>query len=253
MSEHVSGFRPTSTFSTLAPNLREISKAACRAQLHKAVSDAVQASGCEYYMFASSVPVEEGLSFAPAMHTLPASIVDAMVSMGLYRSNPVLAELRKSNNAVVVSMSISDPNPIIAEVSRLVSRFGIVGAALVPVLSATNDMSVIGGYSCRCTPSPEAVSLLRMIGTAASLRLLELHDLPEPPTLTNTQANILQWAAAGKSNGDIAEIIGLSPRNCQYHMGEIFRKLGVATRSQAIAALMAGRVQSPMSAASREK
>ncbi|SFV38585.1 DNA-binding transcriptional regulator, CsgD family [Devosia crocina] len=253
MSVHRSGFNPTSAFSALAPNLREISKSACSIQLQRAVSDAVQSIGFAYFVFAASVSVEEDTEFYPTMHTLPAKVVDAMVSRGLYRSNPVLARLRQSADAVVVSMNVADPNPVIAEVSALVAPLGIVGAALVPVLSATESLSIIGGYSCSGAPSPEAVSSLRVIGTATSLRMLELCDLPEPPTLTATQASILQWAAAGKSNGDIAEIVGLTRRNCEYHMGEIFRKLGVATRGQAIAALMEGRVQSPMSAASREK
>jgi DNA-binding CsgD family transcriptional regulator len=248
-----SGFSPTSTFSALAPHLREISKAACRIQLQRAVSDAVQAVGFAYFVFASSVPAEEGPAFYPTMHTLPASVVDAMVSRGLYRSNPVLARLRQSNDAVVVSINVADINPVIAEVSRLLAPFGVIGAALVPVLSATDNLSIIGGYSSDGVPSSTAALSLRVIGTATSLRLLELHDLPEPPTLTNMQANILHWAAAGKSNGDIAEIVGLTRRNCEYHMGEIFRKLGVASRGQAIAALMDGKVQSPMSAASREK
>lgn len=248
-----SGFSPTSTFSALAPHLREISKAACRLRLQTAVSDAVQAVGFAYFAFACAVSPEEGRGFYPTMHSLPASVVDAMVSRGLYRSNPVLARLRQSNDAVIVSMNVSDLNPVIAEVSRLLAPFGVVGAAITPVLSATENLSVIGGYSCHAVPSSSEVSSLRVIGTAISLRLLELHDLPEPPTLTNMQADILHWAAAGKSNGDIAQIVGLTRRNCEYHMGEIFRKLGVASRGQAIAALMEGKVQSPMSASSREK
>ena len=253
MSELGGSFNPTSALCALAPKLREISKAACKIQLQKAASDAVQGVSCEYFVFASAVSSSEGSAFYPTMHTLPAAVLDEMVSRGLYRSNPVLARLRQTKDAVVVSMNVDDPNPVIAEVSKVVSPFGIVGAATVPVLSATNDLSIIGGYSRTGVPGHEAISSLRIIGTAISLRLLELHDLPEPPRLTDTQASILQWAAAGKSNGDIAEIVGLSRRNCEYHMGEIFRKLGVATRGQAIAALTEGRVQSPMSAASREK
>ncbi|KKB80396.1 hypothetical protein VW35_08450 [Devosia soli] len=253
MSEHSGGFSPTSTFSALAPKLREISKSACSIQLQRAVSEAVHCIGFKYFVFASSISAEENTKFYPTIHTLPANVVDALVSRGLYRSNPVLTRLRQSNDAVVVSMNVADPNPVIAEVSKLLAPLGIVGAALVPVLSATENLSVIGGYSCDRVPPPGTVSSLRLIGTATSLRLLELCDLPEPPTLTEKQATILQWAAAGKSNGDIAEIVGLTRRNCEYHMGEILRKLGVATRGQAIAALMAGRVQSPISAASREK
>lgn len=253
MSDDGRGFRPTLPFSGLAPQLREISKAACQIQLREAISGAVQAAGCEYYVFAPSVPAEEGASFVPMMSTLPASVMDAMASKGFYRSNPVLSRLRQTGNAVVVALNRDDPNPVIGEVSRLMSPYGIVGAVLVPVLSATSDLSVIGGYSRKGVPTHEVISSLRIIGAAASIRLLELHDLPQLPVLTGTQTSILQWAAAGKSNGDIAEIVGLSRRNCDYHMGEIFRKLGVATRGQAIAALAEGKVQSPMSAASREK
>lgn len=57
--------------------------------------------------------------------------------------------------------------------------------------------------------------------------------------LTDKQIEILKWAAAGKSNLDIATIMNLSRRTIEYHMAEIFKKLGVATRSQAVAILAA--------------
>ena len=53
--------------------------------------------------------------------------------------------------------------------------------------------------------------------------------------LTNRQLEILNWAAAGKSNGDIATILSQSRRAIDYHMSEILRKLRVTSRTQAIA------------------
>jgi len=53
--------------------------------------------------------------------------------------------------------------------------------------------------------------------------------------LSVIQLEILSWIAEGKSNLDIATIVGLNERGVRYHVTEILRKLGVATRAQAAA------------------
>ena len=51
---------------------------------------------------------------------------------------------------------------------------------------------------------------------------------------------MLLWVAQGKSNRDIAEILGLSPRTVNKHLETIYQKLGVENRaSAAIAAVKA--------------
>jgi PAS domain S-box-containing protein len=55
--------------------------------------------------------------------------------------------------------------------------------------------------------------------------------------LTAQQLDLLTWAAAGKSNTDIATITGLSRRGVEYHMEQILKKLGVASKAQAAALL----------------
>jgi DNA-binding CsgD family transcriptional regulator len=51
---------------------------------------------------------------------------------------------------------------------------------------------------------------------------------------------VLLWVAKGKTNRDIAEILGMSPRTVNKHLEHIYVKLGVETRSAA-AALVAGK------------
>lgn len=53
--------------------------------------------------------------------------------------------------------------------------------------------------------------------------------------LSDPQMEILKWIAEGKSNHDIATITNTTERAVRYHVGEILRKLGVATRAQATA------------------
>jgi len=53
--------------------------------------------------------------------------------------------------------------------------------------------------------------------------------------LTAREAEVLSWVAAGKSNRDIAEILGLSPRTVDKHLEQIYAKLGVENRASAAA------------------
>lgn len=58
--------------------------------------------------------------------------------------------------------------------------------------------------------------------------------------LTPREMEVLAWVAKGKTNRDIAEILGMSPRTVNKHLEHIFVKLGVETRSSA-AALVIGK------------
>lgn len=56
------------------------------------------------------------------------------------------------------------------------------------------------------------------------------------PCLTDREGEVLLWVARGKTNRDIADILGMSPRTVGKHMEHIFEKLGVETRTAAAGA-----------------
>jgi DNA-binding response OmpR family regulator len=51
--------------------------------------------------------------------------------------------------------------------------------------------------------------------------------------LTHREAEVLVWIARGKSNRDIGDILGLSPRTVNKHLEQIYVKLGVENRASA--------------------
>ena len=57
--------------------------------------------------------------------------------------------------------------------------------------------------------------------------------LPNP--LTQRELDVLEWVARGKTNRDVAEILGMSPRTVNKHLEHIYEKLGVETRTAAVA------------------
>ena len=57
--------------------------------------------------------------------------------------------------------------------------------------------------------------------------------------LTAREAEVLYWVVQGKTNRDIGDILGTSPRTVHKHLEHVFEKLGVETRTAAAGLAMA--------------
>ncbi len=77
--------------------------------------------------------------------------------------------------------------------------------------------------------------LLAQVTSAGYVASIEQYQL------TPRETDVLAWVAKGKTNRDIGEILGMSPRTVNKHLEHIYVKLGVETRSAA-AALAVGKL-----------
>lgn len=59
---------------------------------------------------------------------------------------------------------------------------------------------------------------------------------PQPPRLTGRENDVLRLVAEGKGNQEIGQCLGISHRTVKVHMTNIFEKLGVNRRTDAIMA-----------------
>jgi DNA-binding response OmpR family regulator/DNA-binding CsgD family transcriptional regulator len=57
--------------------------------------------------------------------------------------------------------------------------------------------------------------------------------------LTQRESEVLNWVIKGKTNRDIGDILGTSPRTINKHLEHVFVKLGVETRTSAAAVALA--------------
>jgi DNA-binding CsgD family transcriptional regulator len=66
--------------------------------------------------------------------------------------------------------------------------------------------------------------------------LLEARQTEVP--LTAREREVLAWVARGKTNAEIARVLWLAPSTVRKHLENVYAKLGVSTRTAAVARLL---------------
>jgi DNA-binding CsgD family transcriptional regulator len=74
-----------------------------------------------------------------------------------------------------------------------------------------------------------------------------LDPLPEQPNtptphgrLSAREAQVVEMAVLGLTNGEIARRLGVTPHAIKFHLSRSYRKLGVANRTEAAVAYIRG-------------
>jgi len=126
------------------------------------------------------------------------------------------------------------------------SAAGLLPASLEPALASGAALALVTAAGTRLS--------VRNLGAAALGETMLLFGTQRDDTggsssaarladaaLTPRETEVLSWLAKGKTNRDIGEILGTSPRTVNKHLEHIFEKLGVETRAAA-AALASGQL-----------
>jgi DNA-binding NarL/FixJ family response regulator len=98
----------------------------------------------------------------------------------------------------------------------------------------TQCMINIGGLQLECamlSPIGPDELLFRLSESRADEEGAVLQQLG----VTSRESEVLLWLSRGKSNREIGEILGISPRTVNKHLEQIFVKLGVENRASAAA------------------
>jgi DNA-binding response OmpR family regulator/DNA-binding CsgD family transcriptional regulator len=109
------------------------------------------------------------------------------------------------------------------------AQAGGTGAKAPALASFPNNAQLQLQYMGKLGPNEFLLRLAKDAGseTPASFR----SDLG----LTTREGEVLSWLSKGKTNRDIAQILGLSPRTVDKHLEQIYAKLGVENRTAAAA------------------
>ena len=92
---------------------------------------------------------------------------------------------------------------------------------------------------------PVDYDVLAALITARLARVARSAVWPKHVGLREREVETMTWAARGKTFAEIGEILGLSKRTVEFHLENARRKLGVATRTQALIKAAAGHLIRP--------
>lgn len=106
----------------------------------------------------------------------------------------------------------------------------------MPVLNV-NQGSAKLNLTVASMTDEEWVLVLRESSDEAQIDALGKHF-----QLTKRESEVLYWTVKGKTNKDVGEILGTSPRTINKHLEHVFQKLGVETRTAA-ASLVASKIK----------
>ena len=124
--------------------------------------------------------------------------------------------------------------------SEYYRRIGIDHAVAVPLLVDRGLLVSFVLNRSRCDFSDRECAFLDLVREPLSALYRHLLARARPASgfatlpVTPREREVLSWLAAGKTDQEIAGILGMSPRTVQKHLQHIYEKLGVETRTAAV-------------------
>ena len=182
---------------------------------------------------------DPGEPFETCMHmcTRPQQWVERYVDQGYVRVDPLVQEVFRSTRSFCWS-DVLDHLPLDSlaqQIHRERIEFGLHQGFVVPIYDSkgyTGVVSLAGDGDL----TPEIKDSLTVASVFVHNRLVTLlrgQILPDD-LLTTREIECLSWAAEGKSDWEIGQILHISSKTVNYHIENIKRKFGVPTRVQAI-------------------
>lgn len=122
-------------------------------------------------------------------------------------------------------------------------RFGLVNLAAHGICDFDNHTASYFSFSCIPEPlNQRHAYLLKLLVPHLHAALTRVVSNPrfnrtsaQESKLTKREKEILQWMSSGKSNWEIAQVVGLSESTVKNHVHHILVKLHATTRAQAVA------------------
>jgi DNA-binding NarL/FixJ family response regulator len=191
--------------------------------------------------------------FRRGMRALLGTVPDLAV-VGEAESGAAAVRLCAELAPDVVLMDLQMPGGTGIEATLEIRRVSPVSRVLVVTLFEDDDSVFAAlragalGYILKDTDEEEMVRAIHAVangeaifGPAIATRVLAYfaHDRSAPPpvvfpSLTEREREILQLVARGRSNPEIARELSLSPKTVANHVSNIFGKLQVADRVEAV-------------------
>lgn len=118
--------------------------------------------------------------------------------------------------------------------------FNLLDGLTIPHLTLNGTRIGISFSGDRISKDQRSVTELTVLGTYAVARALEIRAAvnADPVHLTSRERECLTWAGAGKTNADVATILGISDSAVEKYLSAARQKLTSLTTTQAVCAAL---------------
>lgn len=157
--------------------------------------------------------------------------------------DPVIFRTKTSNDGFVWSEALKNVrlSPAARTVMNEATEVDMRDGFSVPIQGINGLQAIVTFGAHKVELTREARSTLELIAVFAHHRLRMLREEErnmqhrKELRITKRELDLIQWCAAGKTNWEIGEILGLSHKTVQNELGKIQRKLNAVNRTQLIA------------------
>lgn len=176
------------------------------------------------------------------MSTRPGPWFDSYVAEGHMSADPILAALTTQDRPFAWSDVVDRSRLDRAgrNVMSLAAAHGMEEGFVVPISDTRQPTGLVSLAGPRLRLQREDRAALSLVSVYVHQRLVALrrrHAKANVP-LSQRELEIVRWIAAGKSDWQIGQILSISAKTVNYHVENVKRKFGVASRIQAVVAAL---------------
>jgi DNA-binding CsgD family transcriptional regulator len=202
----------------------------------------IRSLGFTYAMCLKVPEIDQDLSDCLLLCSFPEEWIARYAGQDYVKHDPIVRELFRTYQPYTWS-EVRARRSLTGIGQRILDEAAAIGATegfVVPIYEAS-------GYTGLVSIAGPGVEIAAEARNALALACIYLHNklstLKRQSTdtsvgLTERELECLCWAAAGKSDWEIGQILSVSSKTINYHIENAKRKFGVTTRIQAIIAAM---------------
>lgn len=183
------------------------------------------------------------------LDTRPAAWIKAYDTQNCGETDPFVIEgCRRIDPITWHDVIDAVPAARLSPAVTLAHAFGMEDGLIVPVMTDDGRIGLVIAAGRDVDRRPAAFRTVTIAAIIAFQRLLALRHAtaPRPAELLSArESEVLHWIMVGKSDWQIGQILSISAKTVNYHVENVKRKFGVATRMQAVVAALRHQMGAP--------
>ncbi len=175
----------------------------------------------------------------------PTAWLERYIAEDYVHVDPVIRQLKRTVTPFQWDEALYDVGnePQAHRVMTEATEFRMHSGLTVPIYSVSGFQACVtyGSSERKLDLSSRSVAALHLISIYAHNKMRDVmadsgnRAAKRATALSAREIEVLKWMAAGKTNWEIARIIGVTERTVEFHVSQALRRLNAVTRTQAVA------------------